>query len=202
MYIDLSVTLNEQTPVYPGDPATKISPAGVLARDGWCDHYISVGTHVGTHIDAPMHMVKDGKSIDKFPPEKFIGQSRLVDLSRGGFEQVLDINMSKGEIILFYSGMSKKYHLPGYFEKYPVMSTEVAEYIAKNNVKMIGLDACSVDNAVDFPIHKILLSKEVLIIENLTNLDLLIGKKFKIYALPVNLQLDGSPARVIAEIEN
>jgi kynurenine formamidase len=63
MYVDLSVAVNEQTPVYPGNPATKIEQAGVLAKDGHCDHYISVGTHVGTHIDAPMHMLEGGKSL-------------------------------------------------------------------------------------------------------------------------------------------
>lgn len=66
MIIDLSVPVNEKTPVYPGDPATKIDPAGVLAKDGYNDHYISLGTHVGTHIDAPLHMLEGGQSLDKF----------------------------------------------------------------------------------------------------------------------------------------
>jgi kynurenine formamidase len=64
MIVDLSVVLNEQTPVYPGDPATSIKPSGVLAKDGFCDHYVSLGTHVGTHIYAPMHLLEGGKSLD------------------------------------------------------------------------------------------------------------------------------------------
>lgn len=63
--IDLSVPINENTPVYPGDPVTKIQPAGILYKDGYEDHYVCVGTHVGTHVDAPRHMVKNGESLDQ-----------------------------------------------------------------------------------------------------------------------------------------
>lgn len=55
-FIDLSVPLNEDTPVYPGDPKTKITTAGILEKDGYEDHYVCVGTHAGTHVDAPRHM--------------------------------------------------------------------------------------------------------------------------------------------------
>ncbi len=55
--IDLSVLLNEKAPVYPGDPKTVIKQAGALDKDGANDNYVSVGTHVGTHIDAPFHML-------------------------------------------------------------------------------------------------------------------------------------------------
>jgi hypothetical protein len=78
---------------------------------------------------------------------------------------------------------------------------EVAKYLVDAKVKMVGVDTCSVDNQDGFPIHKILLAGKVLIIENLTNLNQLTGKDFKVYALPLNLQIDGSPARVIAEIK-
>ena len=64
---------------------------------------------------------------------------------------------------------------------------------------MVGMDSASPDYP-DFPIHKILLRNDILIIENLTNLHLLAGQQFKIYALPLNLEIDGSPARVIAEL--
>ena len=67
---------------------------------------------------------------------------------------------------------------------------------------MVGVDAGSVDTMDDFPIHKILLAAQVLIIENLTNLNQLAGKDFRVYALPVKLDVDGAPARVIAEVED
>lgn len=200
MYLDLSVTVNEQTPVYPGDPATKIEQAGVLAKDGYCDHYISMGTHVGTHIDAPMHMLEGGKSLNHIPVEQFIGRGRLVEVEGSDFDAVKKAGIQSGDIVLFHTGMSNKYREEVYFEDYPAMSEEVARYLVETKVKMVGVDTCSVDNQDGFPIHKILLGGNVLIIENLTNLDQLTGKNFKVYALPLNLQIDGSPARVIAEV--
>jgi len=97
-------------------------------------------------------------------------------------------------------GLSGNYHEAIYFEDYPAMPVEIANYLVGKKVKMVGVDACSVDNKDGFPIHKILLSGNVLIIENLTNLSKLAGKNFKAYALPINLQIDGAPARVIAEV--
>lgn len=200
MFVDLSVVVNEKTPVYPGDPATKIEPAGVLAKDGYNDHFISMGTHVGTHIDAPMHMLEGGKSLDKIPLEQFIGNGKLVEIKGSDFNAVKSAGIQAGDIVLFRTGMSEKYQDPTYFENYPAMSEEVATYLVDTKVKVVGVDTCSVDNQDSFPVHKILLGGNVLIIENLTNLNQLIGKKFKVYALPLNLQIDGSPARVIAEL--
>ncbi len=202
MIVDLSVTLNEQTPIYPGDPETKIKPAGVIANDGYCDHYISVGTHVGTHIDAPLHMLEGGASLDKVSVDTFVGKGRYVDVTGGDFETIKEVNIQAGDIILLHTGMSDKYHEPVYFEDYPAMSDEIAKYLVDAKVKMVGVDACSVDNKDGFPIHKILLGGNVLIIENLTNLSQLSCKDFEVYALPIKLQIDGAPARVIAEIKN
>jgi len=64
---------------------------------------------------------------------------------------------------------------------------------------MVGLDMCSPDRP-PFPVHKILLGGEILIIENLTNMEALEGKNFTIYAFPIKLQIDGAPVRVVAEV--
>lgn len=200
MYIDLSITLNESTPIYPGDPKTVIKPAGVWEADGYRDHYVSIGTHVGTHIDAPMHMLEDGISLDQIPIDHFIGRGRYVQVDGDSFEAIKATDIQEGDIVLFRTGMSDKYSDPVYFENYPAMSEEIAEFLVKTKVKMVGVDACSVDNQEGFPIHKILLAGNVLVIENLINLGQLADKKFTVYALPVNLQIDGAPARVIVEV--
>lgn len=201
MYIDLSVVLNEKTPVFPGDAPSKIEPAGDIDRDGYCDHLVSFATHVGTHIDAPMHMIKGGKSLDQIPLDQFVGRGKYVEVIDGNFDAVKDVAIQEGDIVIFNTGMIKKYHDPIYFEEYPIMSEEIAQYLVDKKVKMIGIDAGNPDNQDDFPIHKILLGGNVLIAENLTNTDQLKGKEFTIYALPLNLQIDGAPARIIAEIK-
>ena len=201
MYIDLSVALNAQTPVYPGDPAIKVEPAGILDRDGWNDHTVSFGTHIGTHIDAPLHMIAGGKTLNQMPIEQFIGRGRLVAVDEEfSFERVRQADIQEGDIVLFHTGLSERYYEPVYFEAYPAMSTEIAHYLVERKVKMVGVDAGSVDNANGFPIHKILLAGGVLIIENLANLHKLTDKVFTVYALPIKLDLDGAPARVVAHV--
>lgn len=199
-FIDLSVAVNEQTPVYPGDPRTKIAPAGVLAKDGYQDHYVSLGTHVGTHVDAPAHMLASGKSLDQIPVDQFSGSGVLVKVKgRFELEQVRGAGIEAGDIVLFHTGMSDRYHSPEYYEDYPAVSLEVAEYLISRQVKMVGVDTCSVDRE-PFPVHRKLLGNDVLIIENLTNLAALEGKRFNVYAFPIKLEIDGAPARVVAEL--
>jgi len=200
MLVDLSVSLNEKTPVYPGDPETKIGPAGVLETSGYQDHYISIGTHVGTHMDAPSHMVKGGKNLDEFPLERFTGRGVYIKVDGAyDLEEVKKQDLRAGDIVLFHTGMSEKYHDPAYFESYPSIPEELAHYLVEKNVSIVGVDTCSVDVS-PFPVHKILLGGEVLIIENLTNLGALAGKECTVYAFPIKLQIDGAPLRVIAEV--
>lgn len=200
-FIDLSVPINEDTPVYPGDPTTKIQPAGILEKDGYEDHYVCIGTHVGTHVDAPRHMVANSKSLDQIPIEQFTGRGICIKVDNKNFnlEQIKQANIQEGDIALFQTGMSNFYHQSEYYDGYPAITEEIANYLVERKVKMVGVDMCSVDHE-PFPVHRILLKNNVLIIENLTNLAELAGKEFKIYAFPIKLQFDGAPTRVIAEI--
>jgi len=203
MYIDLSVDIDEHTPVYPGDAPLKIAPAGKLERDGFNDHVVSINTHVGTHIDAPLHMIAGGKTLDQTSIEQFVGPGQLVEMGKEfNIESLQKADIQKGDIVLFHTGMSDHYHEPVYFKDYPVLTEEMARYLVERKVKMVGVDTGSADIAEGFPIHKILLAGNVLIIENLTNLDKLTGKAFTVYALPIKLTVDGAPARVIAKLEN
>ena len=200
-YIDLSVVTNENTPVYPGDPKFTIKPTGILEKDGYEDHVVSFGTHNGTHIDAPRHMIKNGKSTNEFPLDKFAGNGTCIDIrKRIDFKVIKNAPIRQNNIVLFYTGMSDVYNSPEYYKNRPAITTEIAEYLVSKKIKMVGVDMCSPDHK-PFPIHKILLSNDILIIENLTNLKKLIGKEFKVYAFPMKLQIEASPARVIAEID-
>lgn len=115
------------------------------------------------------------------------------------FDAIKSTKIEEGNIVLFYTGMSEVYHQPEYYDNYPAITEEIAKYLVSQKVKMVGVDMCSVDHE-PFPVHRILLSKGVLIIENLTNLVALESKKFKVYAFPIKLQIDGAPTRVVAEL--
>jgi len=200
--IDLSLLITSDMPVYPGDPTVKIENGGNLTKDGYEDHYVSFGTHAGTHIDAPAHMIEDGKGLDQFPLEKFTGRGVLIDVSDQDFSlqalQAADIQ--KGDIVFFHTGMSDKFYEKEYFEKYPSLPESIAQYLVSKEINIVGIDTCSVDHE-EFTAHKALLKSDILIIENLTNSDKLRDKQFTVYAFPLALQLDGSPVRVVAKIE-
>src|SRR5688572_11815412 len=138
MIIDLSVPLNQTTPVYPGDPPTRFTPAGVFAKDGYNDHLVSVGTHVGTHIDAPWHMLKDGKKLSDFQADRFIGRGRYVKAKNGYDLAALQAaKISRGDIVLFHTGMAKHFNKPDfYYHDFPEMSVEIANYLIKQKVSM------------------------------------------------------------------
>lgn len=201
MIVDLSLELREGMPVYPGDPKLEIKTAATLEDEGYLGHNVSIGTHTGTHIDSPAHMLRDGKTLDQFPADTFVGKCRYVPVKDGVFslEKVQKAGIQPGDIVVFNTGMSKHYNEPDYFKNYPAMNEEIARYLVESKVKMVGVDTCSIDNETDFPVHKILLGNDILIIENLTNLEQLQEREAIIYALPIRLNLDGGPARVIAE---
>ncbi len=202
MIIDLSVHLDDRTPAYPGDPHFEARTAGTFAREGYNGHSISMGTHTGTHIDAPSHMLPDGGNIDLFPLSQFIGRGLYVDAT-GGFSlatlQAADVRA--GDIVVFDTGTAARFYEPDYFTRYPVMPLEIAKHLVEKKVAMVGVDTCSLDNTPEFPNHKLLLDAHILAMENLTNLGALAGRDFTVYALPLNLSLDAAPARVIAEVQ-
>jgi kynurenine formamidase len=198
MLIDLSMQLDNDTPVYPGDPHIQLSAAGDFADAGYVLHMLTVGTHSGTHIDAPAHMLADGATLGSIPLESFIGRAKVVEGYTLAAAQAADLQ--SGDIAIFYSGRSEQYTDPTYFTDYPVMDTAVAEYLVEAGVKLVGVDTCSVDITEDFPIHHILLGAGIPLVENLVNIAALRGKECTIMALPLRIDADGAPARVIAEV--
>ena len=199
-YIDLSQPFGDQMPVYPGDPEARLEPIAAISKDGFTDHRITSGLHVGTHIDAPLHMLEGAKKITEISVEKFFGKGALVD-ARGMSEiglNVLTSEVSKGDVILFLTGFSGKYGTEAYFNDYPVLTEGLAEELIRREIKMVGMDMPSPDRP-PFTVHKMLLGKEILIIENLTNVEQLLGAPdFSIVALPINTDADAGFARVVA----
>lgn len=172
----------------------QIEQAGILSEDGFADSKLSFGTHLGTHIDAPAHMVEGGKTLDQYSVDRFTGTAQVIDIKK-------DIILLEGiNTVFFYTGAATRYGQDSYWEEYPVISEQIATELIKHNVELVGIDAGSVDIGDDFPIHRQLLGNDILIIENLTDLKGLVDKKIEFTALPLNVALDGAPCRVIAKV--
>jgi arylformamidase len=97
--------------------------------------------------------------------------------------------------------MSDVYHEVAYYDDYPAMPEDIARYLVEQKVNIVGVDMCSPDRE-PFEPHRILLSGDVLIMENLTNLGELAGKTFEVYALPIRVDIDAAPASVIAVVKD
>lgn len=204
-YIDLSHTYVDNMPVFPGDPPMTLKQIASVPVEGFTDHQITTGMHVGTHIDAPLHMIEGGKYISDIPVEQFSGPGVIID-ARG--EKDIDgsllsgVVLEKGSIVLVCTGMSLAYGTEPYVKEHPAITESFARALVSAGVSIVGMDILNPDKEESFPIHKLLLSHNILIIENLTNLDALVGQKdFEVFAFPMKLQADAAPVRVVARMK-
>lgn len=201
--IDLTIPFTDDMPVYPGDPKPELKQIAAISSEGFVDHQLCTAMHVGTHMDAPLHMIEGGKRICDFPPEKFFGRGVLVDV-RGqaeiGPKALESVALSKGDVVLFFTGFSEKFRTSEYYESYPEMTPAAAQALVSAGVSLVGMDTPSPDRP-PFETHKVLLGNEILIIENLTNLTELVGiQNFEVVALPAKLAAEAAPVRVVARI--
>ena len=201
--IDLSYTICQSMPVYPGDASPKIIEVASIENDGFSERELTWSTHTGTHVDAPSHIFFQGKTISDFSIEKFTGRAFLIDVKDKtiSLDKLLEYktDIEKSDYVIFRTGWSEYWGQESYYQDYPVLETKAASWLADRNIKGIGVDAISVDeiNSKKLQIHKILLEKEVLIIENLANLKEIKEKKFDLLCAPLKIKnSDGAPASV------
>lgn len=201
--IDLTHTIARGIAVYPGDDPVQLNQIRHLERDGFNDFSLTTGMHIGTHIDGPMHMTSDTRMMADLPLELFTGRGVLIDV-RGvksiGFKESFQTMIQPDDIVLFYSGLDLHFGDPDYFTTHPDISEKLARFLVERKVKMIGCDWPSPDHA-PFLIHKILLTNNILILENLTNLSQLLHEtNFEVFAFPVKIEADSSMVRVVAKV--
>lgn len=202
--IDLTHTFTSDMPVYPGDPNSSLEQIAHIDSDTFNDHKLTSAMHVGTHMDAPLHMIKDGKTMNEISLNRFLGKGLLLDVrekTRIDASLLEVVNIEQGSIVLLFTGFGKKYRSADYFETSPAITEDFAEKMIEFGVNLVGMDMSGPDHDTNWPVHKILLGNDILILENLTNLDKLINvNEFEIIALPTKLNADAAPVRVIAKI--
>lgn len=210
--IDLSHYICESMPVYPGTEPPRIVDACTIAKNGFAEKLLSFYSHTGTHIDAPGHILTGSPRLDDFAASHFMGPGLVMDVSavRGTGIEIADLEKYEKRLhgvhyALLYSGWARQWGGAGYFGDFPVLSTAAAHWLAGFPLKGIGVDMISVDG-MDSPtmeVHKTFFAKKMLIIENLVNLETLIGKKFIFSCLPLKIAAaDGSPVRAIAMLDS
>lgn len=173
-------------------------------------------THHGTHVDAPRHLVPEGKTIDEYPFEHFAGEGVILDMRRDGpvaltaadCEQALPA-VKEGDIVLFYTGWADKFGSEEY-SLHPYLGEDAAWWLVKKKVRIVGIDTKTVDipsplrkEDFNFPVHKALLGNDILIIEHLgPGLKQVLNKRVTIACFPLKITgADGAPAPVFALVE-
>lgn len=208
--VDLTHTIENGMTIYVGDAVPKVSKFKTLAKDGVNLSVIVLGSHTGTHVDAPIHFVKGGKALDQLPVEAFVGEAAVIDLSDippGKAVTASDLNahaseVNEGDIALLYTGFSKRWNDPKARRKFTFLGKDAAEWLVQRRVKAVGIDYLSVEEyGARSPVaHRTLLSHEIPIIESLNErLGEIVGRRVLLVCLPIKVGgCDGAPARAIA----
>lgn len=213
--IDLTFEIYEGMPTFPSSwhPTIEVSVLGRLFIEGRETRKVTLGTHTGTHIDAPLHFLPKGKTIDRLPLDILIGEAVLLDFSDKGEKCCIQLQELKEKLqnvdditrVVIKTNWSDKWRQKCYYSDYPFLSEEACQWLIENGIKLLAMDTPSPDNPEydaksenDSPNHQRLLSHEVIIVEYLTNLKEINQEKFYFIALPLKLfGCDGSPARAI-----
>ena len=209
--IDLTHTICECMPVYPGTEPPRLEPANSYEKDGFKETRLSMFTHTGTHIDAPAHLFAGKKTLDAFPAAQFVGKALVINcrhLKEGEAITLRELApygnaVREVDFLLFNLGWDKYWGTPAYFGDYPCIDNDVLALILAGNYKGIGFDVISLDPVGSLVRHRRLFAeREIINIENLCNLAPLCGKRVKFACLPLKWQgADGAPARAVAILE-
>jgi len=199
-YIDLTHPISNKMSTYPSDPDVTITREKDIINNNSLLHSFKMGTHTGTHLDVPAHIIEDGKMINDFSVGKFTGIAIKIDES--SYSTLDDISYEIDGII-YDTGW---YNFFSYPEKFygsdrPIIPKDVIDYALKKEVKFFGCDLPSIDQSgsVEKEIHNALLGSNIIIYESLTNLDQLPTlKQFNFYGFPLPFHnLEGSPVRAV-----
>ncbi len=206
--IDLTHTIREDMPVYPGTETPKLETVNTYETDFFKETKMTMYTHTGTHMDPPAHIFAGRTTLDQFPADQFLGRALVIDcrdLKEGDAITMEHIRKygdkaNQADFLLFNLGWDKFWGTDEYFGNFPCMDMEVLDYIIAGNYKGIGVDAISIDPIDDLTRHRILFREtEIVNVENLKNLDLCGDDLFWFSCFPLKLEgCDGSPVRAVA----
>lgn len=203
--ISLSYKISNDMLVYPGDPEVKIEDYQSIESGGCRLKKISFGTHTGTHMDTPAHMLKNGCNLDDLSEIKFLGVARCLkvenqDLAIG--PENIPSDLHPEEAIFLHTGHSVSWNTKKFYEARPFLSDEALDLLVKSKISALGIDTPSVDpkGSKDKNVHEKLLGSNIIIYESLANLDKLpVNEAFVYLAVPLPLaEADGSPLNILA----
>ena len=205
--IDLSLPIRDGAPSFPGDPTCVIRPWATIGPDPANLHQVTLGTHQGTHLDAPLHFLADGGPVDQVPIAALVGPAILVDLRHKAprstitVDDLADVVIAPGDRLVLRMGWDRVLaeDPAAYFADGPRLGEDAARWLATKGLAVIGMDTPTPNPDAFVAVHQALLRVGTVLVEALSNLDALREGTFWLSAVPLRLEgLDGSPVRAFA----
>jgi kynurenine formamidase len=205
---DLTYMIHADMPAFPGTEPPLFKSGSTLEKEGFIETILTFYSHTGTHIDAPSHILDNDVSLDNLAIDHFIGKATVLDFSTPTRKiitlkevQAYQDIIKQVEFIILKTGWSKFWGISEYYQDFPALDKKAAAWLADYELKGIGIDAISIDKIEDvhFPVHRIFMKKNTLIMENIANLDALQQQIFTLCVFPLKYKnSDGSPVRAVA----
>lgn len=216
--VDLSYLLHDGMTTYPvhWSPPFEITQLGRHGIEGRESRKFTMGTHTGTHVDAPRHFIPNGATIDQILVDVFVGSATIVDFTHARplqEMQVADFENALGtrrvERLIMRFDWSDNWGAFKFYSEQPYISGGAARWLVDRGVKLLGMDTPQADSPKngrgserDSPVHKILLGAGIIKLEYMTNLRELCATDFELIALPLKIrEADGAPVRCIGIVD-
>lgn len=203
--IDLSRTLVD------GTPGVSFEQARTLEKDGWNARTLHLYSHIGTHMDAPLHFGVNNQSIEEFPPSRLMGKAWIARLEPVSSQELLEPahfadladKIEPGDSLIIQTGWSKVESYEKFRDELPRISPALAEWMVAKQINMLGVEPPSVADVNNLEevtlVHEILLKGDVIIVEGLINVDKIQTDYVWLIALPLKIENgDGCPIRALA----
>ena len=215
--IDLSYPIHEGMTSFASHwhPMVEINVVGRYGHEGRATRKVTFGTHTGTHSDAATHFIEGGETIDEVPLSTLMGEVTVINATHLGENEAIDAAFLKGlsplkpRLLVNFGWGVNTWGTSKFYTGYPFFTEDAAHYCVENGIKLIAMDTPSPDDSripmkdvlgtdEDSPIHKILLSAGVILVEYVANLDAVTpAEDWNISVMPFKLKgCDGGPSRV------
>ncbi len=203
---DITISLNRNYKVSENSSKLNIKFTKNLLEDEVNMSEFTIGTHVGTHLDSPLHFIEKGKSIYEIDLDDLVGEVFLIDLSKKKRRESIEIKdisiheemIKNSKRLIIRTDWSNKINNNTYYRDFPYISLDLAKWIADKDIKVLGLESPSLNIMENPNVHKILLEKNIYIIESLANLKGLRDGLYYMVGLPLKIEeLEAAPIRVI-----
>jgi kynurenine formamidase len=212
--VDLSIPVGPETQIYPGDPAPAVERAMTIERDGANVLALHLGSHTGTHVDAPFHFEADGDRLEDVGLDRFVGGAVIADVTGHGDREPIGWEalspyadlMRPGTIFVLRTGWSERFYGTERYYDHPFLTAAACERVLERGVRTLAIDALNPDETVTdgteerWDVHHLVLGAGGVIAENLTNLSAIDFEEPLVCLFPLRLagDADGAPCRAIA----